>query len=363
METIKILLVEDASDQQEIFRSSVDVLNDKNQGQSEIQFTIASSLNDAVKKIDGTYDGTILDLKLNEEEDGGNKVVAELSEQLLRIPVIFVTGFPDLVDKKPTIVKIRARGDETYESDIKLLWDIKKTGLTNIMGGRGKIEETLGKVFLKNILPQIDNWIKYGKTESERTERALLRHTLNHLLQLLDQDDDIFYPEEVYIHPPLTESLKTGCILKKKVGEKYFVILNPACDLIIRKDGNFKTDYILLSEIENKNNVFECALKDITKHDKKMKMLKSIANNNYVEYYHWLPNTSFFEGGLLNFRNLCTLKKEELNDNFDKPKYQISPFFVKDIIARFSSFYARQGQPEIDYTDIISKMKIPVSIK
>ena len=35
-------------------------------------------------------------------------------------------------------------------------------------------------------------------------------------------------------------------------------------------------------------------------------------------------------------------------------KIQISPSFVKDIVARFSSYYARQGQPNIDFTKFMN---------
>ncbi|MFQ2549269.1 hypothetical protein ACK305_18520, partial [Aeromonas caviae] len=39
----------------------------------------------------------------------------------------------------------------------------------------------------------------------------------------------------------------------------------------------------------------------------------------------------------------------ELSSQYDKPLIQISPAFVKDIVSRFSSYYARQGQPDIDH--------------
>jgi hypothetical protein len=46
---------------------------------------------------------------------------------------------------------------------------------------------------------------------------------------------------------------------------------------------------------------------------------------------------------------ISTYTEEELNHQFKKTLTQISPAFVKDIVSHFSSYYARQGQPDIDH--------------
>ena len=43
-------------------------------------------------------------------------------------------------------------------------------------------------------------------------------------------------------------------------------------------------------------------------------------------------------------------RKERFNT---PPDLQISPPFVRDILARLSSYYARQGQPDIDFHNFI----------
>ena len=83
------------------------------------------------------------------------------------------------------------------------------------------------------------------------------------------------------------------------------------------------------------------------------KQIEEIFKNKYSFYYHWLPETNSYEGGVLNFRKLNTLSKDEFRKQFEKPWIQISPFFVKDIVSRFSSYYARQGQPDIEIEDLV----------
>ena len=355
---MKILLVEDEKSQQEVFKSSVKVFNSKYG--LNVEYEIADNALGALQKIDGSYDGAIIDLRLGNDEEAGNEIVRQLGDPFTRIPIIFATGYSiDLVIDHPSIIKTYSRGEEGYESDLLLLHEIFNTGLTRIMGGRGIIEKTLSEVFLNNLLPQRETWISYGKEDSERTEKALLRYALNHLLQLLEEDEERCFPEEVYLYPPLLTQITTGSIVKEGTNGQQFVVLSPACDLVLRKNGDFKTDRILLVEIEREDDIVSKALEEIRNKRKKRDKLRTVFGNNHTAYYHWLPKTSFFDGGFLNFRKLQTLNKDEFSEKFGKPSIQISPPFVKDIVARFSSFYARQGQPDVENQDSITRYTEP----
>ena len=356
MNAMKILLIEDDAQQQEAFKDSVEVFNDKNQ--LNVEYEIAEDIPDALKKVDGSYDGAIIDLKLGNDKGGGNKIVHQLSDSFTRIPIIFVTAFVSEVIDHQSIIKKRRRIDGTYESDFQLFEKICNTGLTRIMGGRGIIEKSLSKIFLENLLPQKEKWVSYGikylEEDPERTEKALLRYALNHLFQLLEENDENCFPEEVYLHPPLSDDITTGSIVEEKASNQPFVVLSPACDLVLKKrTGKFRTDCVLFVEIENTNDIVSIALDGITKKSKKKDRLEEVFKNNYTFYYHWLPKTDFFKGGFLNFRKLQTQGEDEFREQFEKPLIQISPFFVKDIVSRFSSYYARQGQPDIDSKAVV----------
>ncbi len=358
---MKILLVEDLQVQQRAFENAVNVLNDKND--VRIECDIVKDVGGAVKAIDGSYDGAIIDLRLGDDEDGGNEIVRQLGDAFTRIPIIFVTGYVESVDDHPSVIRKRGRDDGTYESDLLLFKEIYDTGLTRIMGGRGDIEKHLTEVFLKNLLPQIATWVSYAKEKPIRAKNALLRYALNHLFQLLEEGDERCYPEEVYLHPPLSADITTGSIVKEKTHDKWHVVLSPACDLVVHGDnGSFKTDRILVANIEEERSVVNNALRRIKKLDDREeleKKLREVSNNNHTFYYHWLPRTDFFAGGFLNFRKLETLRKREFNSKFEAPEIQISPPFIKDIVARFSSFYARQGQPDIDSGDFVARYAAP----
>ena len=341
---MKILLVEDDKQQQDAFKDSVEVFNNKNE--LNIQYEMAEDISSALKKIDGSYDGAIIDLRLGNDKEGGNKIVRQLGDSFTRIPIIFVTAFVDDVIDHPSVIKKRQRRGGRYEPDLTLFQEIYNTGLTRIIGGRGIIEKNLTEVFLKNLLPQRERWVSYGEKDPKRTEKALLRYALNHLFQLLEEGGKNCFPEEVYLYPPLSDNITTGSIVKEKTGEQPFVVLSPACDLVIRRNGKSNTDYILLVEIESMNEALDGS--------RSKSKVREIVNNRR-QYLHWLPQTDFFKGGVLNFRKLKTLNKVDFDEQFEKPSIQISPPFVKDIVSRFSSYYARQGQPDIDSTDFVAR--------
>ena len=262
MNTMKILLIEDEKHQQDAFKHSVAVLEDRDD--LKIRYKIVKDIPSALNELeDGSYDGVIIDLVLDNDEEGGNEIVRQLRNPFTRLPIIFVTAYVNSVRDHPSIIKKHSRDDGTYESDLILFQKIYNTGLTRIMGGRGIIEDSLSKVFRKILLPQSKTWAPYGEINPERTEKALLRYTLNHLFQLLEEDEESYFPAEVYLHTPLSEKITTGSIVKEEtsdveedISDQWFVILSPACDLVPRgENGESNTDHILLVEIERADKV------------------------------------------------------------------------------------------------------------
>lgn len=353
MDVFRLLIVEDQEQELSVCRDTV--ARYKDEKKREVELIECKNVKEAFEKLNNSFDGAIIDLKLANGGDEGKQVVTRIEKSNLRIPVAILTGTPDVADSDFAYIGVFKKGEigAGYAELLDRFWGIHNTGLTRIMGGRGVIETTLSKVFRENLVPQKDKWVGYGETNSARTEKALLRHALSHLLQLLDDDEDRCFPEEVYLTPPLTDKIRTGSVVKEKSGETKFVVMNPACDLIIRNDDKCKTDRILVVEIDTQTSVFP-SHPDTGLTKEQWKNVKKAYSNNNTAYYHWLPKTDFFAGGFLNFRKLSSLPHEEFNEKFNKPTVQISPSFVKDMVARFSAYYARQGQPDIDF-DLLLK--------
>ena len=348
MNKLRLLIVEDDEQELESFRDDLeDYTHEKKR---DIDLVECKTLEDALNTLDNSFDGAIIDLKLvNHRSNEGNQVVEKISESFFRIPIAIFTGNPGDWDpdlnEKTTLIDVFTKGETGHYELLDRFWEIYNTGLTRMIGGRGLIEQQLSEVFLKNLLPQINTWTSYGETDPGRTEKALLRYTLNHLIQLLDEDGENCFPEEVYLYPSVLDRITTGSIVT--ADDQWFVILSPACDLVPRgENGVLNTDCILLVEIEKVDKILNGS--------KSKSKVRELCTNRRT-YYHWLPETDFFEGGVINFRKLTALDKEDFDEKFGKPSIQISPSFVKDIVSRFSSFYARQGQPDIDSEEFVNR--------
>ena len=317
-----------------------------------IHLEIAKTIDEAKTCLTKDIDVAIVDIKLGTMSEAGNSVIDEINSLCLRIPTVIHTGTPANVTVPA--LKVFTRGENTYGEIFDYLFDVYNTGILNILGKKGFLEKKLTEVYSQNIQLVISNsWIKYGKLNPEQAEKALLRYTLNHLMQLLENTDDVekCYPEEMYIFPPVDENYRTGSIVRDNENH-YFIILSPACDLVLH-NGSFKTERVLLAEIKDISGIISMATKSCTESEKRKEKLESIYKNTYSLYYHWLPKVDFYPGGLINFRRINSFTKKELQKNYSKPLIQIAPFFCKDIVARFSSYYARQGQPDIDYESFI----------
>ena len=357
MTSFRLLIVEDDPQDLSICRNTIERY--QHERNRQVELVECPTLEEAFQTLDGSYDGVIIDLKLGNDQNAGNAVIRRIEEQHFRIPVAVLTGTPDAVGSDLTHIGVFKKGesDARYDRILDRFWKIYDTGLTRILGGRGLIENKLGQVFRQNLLPQIGQWEKYGEVDPTRTENALLRHILNHLIQLIDEEVELSFPEEFYLYPPVTDEISTGSIVQESETGKRFVVMSPDCDLVVRSGGGRNTDRILVVKVVPPIRLFcwfdDSSLDNLTR-GKKRQLLRAL-RNNHTNYYHCLPETSFTRLGFMNFRNLFAITEDEFGKKFQiPPEIQISPPFVKDIVARFSSYYARQGQPDIDFDNFIT---------
>jgi hypothetical protein len=346
---IKLLLVEDDAATRQEFGTSVDTFNHKYSVNFEI--TECATLGEALSTLDGTFDCAVVDMRLGDDGGEGNEVLKALARMNLRIPIVVLAGTPGEADARFAHIEVLTKGEAKHSDLLESFLRVHGSGLTNVMGGRGQIETLLNRVYITNIIPQIDVWKAYGVDNPKQTERALMRHTLNHLIQLVDVDEENFMPEEFYIHPPVDANLRTGCIVTNKESGLSFVVMNPLCDLTVRPNGKFKAENIVLARIEDFDEVFSRLPKDSQTEPRKTALKKELRSNRKGPSYHALPGANPIEEGFLNFENVMSIGKGDFADHFEAPTSQISPAFAKDIIARFASYIGRQGQPVVNYFD------------
>lgn len=350
----KVLLVEDTESDVKSCKDSVAIMNKQNP-ELQIEVDKASSYEEALEKLNKDYmqyTGAIVDIKLN-GENTGNAIIEEIITRY-RLPVAVMTGTPDTILEEGSPIRIYKKGEKKYQDIVNDLIKAMNTGLFDVIGGKGIIESTMNQIFWKNLYPQINMWQRL-KEEGYETEKILLRFAISHIQELLDYEVPKYVTQEMYIKPPITEEIKTGSVIKNKEDNLYYVVLSPPCDLAIH-DGKMKTDTIMICKIEPLEDISREVIGEASTFSKRTKCLKKAITNSYTEYYHWLPQNDLFVGGYINFRHVYNYSPNELNELFEKSELHISDYFVKDILSRFSAYYARQGQPDFMFDEEAEKL-------
>ncbi len=354
-ETVYIIIVEDDKDLQNMYQTSVDEFNIENEGY-EINCSILPNDDEIPKLLYNQHiDAIIIDLDWGTgfQQNEGNRLVKKIYEDC-RVPIFIVSGNLHLLeenyDESPIFRKYQRDEVDNYEL-MKEIMDLYKTGYTKALGNLSKIDEMLTEVFQKHMLGVVTEW---GNLAKDIQEQRMLRFAVTRINEMLtvngeDTRDD-YDALEFYISPAIKEKPFTGDIVS--YDEKKFVVITAACDM--EQD---KSDYVVLCQIDF--NTIDNLKRDIKGEEKEAKKAKEKFGryvNNAIARYHLLPPCQLFSGGLLDFQLINSVSKEDFHEKASVIA-SINPVFHKDIQARFSHYYGRQGQPQLNKDNIIAWIK------
>ena len=91
MSPLKLLYVEDEDETLDTCRDTI--VRYEKQTERKIELVIAKTVSEALEKIDRTYDGAIIDLKLDHDWDDGLRVIDAIRERA-RMPMAILTATP-----------------------------------------------------------------------------------------------------------------------------------------------------------------------------------------------------------------------------------------------------------------------------
>lgn len=355
MEKLNLLIVED--DENVITNSyerSIDLYNRLESDKTiEIIPIIKRSKKEALEILNDSsqnFIGAIVDLDLEQSggnDSSGNEIIKKIRNNL-RFPVFVISGTTYNLDlelkNESSLFKIKSRDDDFnfIEEFIK----IYKTGITKILNRHGSVDEFILKIFWNHVANSLDLWINDDTIDSEKKEKSLLRFILFHIQEHLELSTDSkfenYHTAETYIMPPIKKRVFTGDILINTENKEKFIVLTPSCDLA----HDNKIDNILLAKIKplsDKNNLNSnnSQIKDFIK--------------NKTNRYHFLPEYKSIPAGLIDFQDLMSVKKIILAEKYEV-EAAVNSNFTKDILARFSYYYSRQGSPDFNFEKIFNNL-------
>ncbi|MEY8778850.1 hypothetical protein AB9K32_00360 [Allomuricauda sp. XS_ASV26] len=368
MKLLNLLIVEDDSNVIATYTRDIDSYN-KTSSEVKIDVTILSDRDNAIdilKNTDNNFDGAVIDLDLKQSggsDSSGNDVIREVKANL-RFPVFVISGTSHNIDpslkEETSFFKVRNRDDDF--DFIEEFIAIYNTGITEILNRKGTIENYINDIFWNHLSSSLDLWTDDDTRSPEEKQKSLLRYTLLHLQEYLEITEDSefenYHPSEIYITPVIKPHLFTGDIVRNKADGMNYVVLTPSCDL-----AQGKAKDILLVMIEATKNTIAGEKIGVIKKGKADKevldeaelVLKKLIHNSYSNKYHFLPRYKNIDGGLLNFQKLHSIRVKDFDSQYSRLA-SINSSFTKDIVARFSYYYSRQGSPDFDSEEIYNSL-------
>lgn len=358
---MKLLIVEDNKAQVQTYKDNIESFNKKND--VKVEYNIFEKLEDARDSLlSPEYDGAIIDLKLSQGTDEleGLEIVEEI-EQNQRFPIFIVSGSLSSIDDKEenAFFKKRDRVSD-FQSILSELVEIYQTGITKILGRKGEIENYLTGIFWNHLSNSMESWVKDTTRTPEQKQKSLLRYTLSHMQEHIDEEIEKYHPSEFYITEPIKKNIYTGDIVK--YDNNRFIVLTPSCDIHVRDNGSRNANRILFCKIVPLNIAvknFNLLKAETGKKNDDRRRLNSYITNG-KQNYHFMPKSNLIEAGLIDFQNKITLETSKVDMLIDKNKMirvaTVSSPFLKDIISRYSNYFSRQGSPDFDTCEVYDSL-------
>ncbi|MDI6648882.1 hypothetical protein QL818_16805 [Bacillus altitudinis] len=363
---INLLIIEDEKGQIEQIEDAIEDYNRKGGEESniKIQKQSVSTFEKAMfALLKDEFDAAIVDIQLDAttgSEDGVDLI--EIILDRLRFPIFVRSGFPEKVvaiSSEHNFVKVFKKTDRV-DDIIEEIVKFHNKGITTTIGTKGKVEKYLNKIFWERLSKNFHMWDEDFLDNSDY-EKSLVRYCLALLQEHLEIEENggdfsDYHPFEVFICPPIKSKPFFGDILLDQ-DRNYHIILSPSCDM-----AQEKYEKIIIGQIEPLDMIESFTShqqryfknESNTKKEKAKKKVVEFITNNHNDKYHYLPSYMKFPGGLINFQKIQSKTKEEI-DKMERFA-SISGKFSKDIGARFSNYFARQGQPNLNISLLLNDL-------
>jgi CheY-like chemotaxis protein len=353
METLTILIIEDDEAQIQIYEDVIEQYN-KN-SEPKIEFEICQDFNQGQKALETPfYDAAIIDLKLSNTEELEGKKLVEAVHGKIRIPIVIYSGSISQIDDIPETVLLKKKlRTENLTEILNEIIAIYNTGITQLLRPAGEIDQKLTNIFWNHLADNLNIWMDHNNP------KTLLRHVFTHFQEHMEIDTDgnfeEYHPAEIYLSPPIKANIHTGDLIK--IGDEHFIVLTPACDVVFNYRFNEKgeripfrkADHLVVAQAKEFDFKTLCLNKKGDDVDKGK--INDYVSNSYFRF-HYLPSFKGNNGFLIDFQELKTVAFDAEMDRVAT----VSGAFSKDIVSRFSLYFARQGQPTFHQKKIVNEL-------
>ena len=314
------------------------------------------------------FDLLILDVRLGlhdefPEEEVGIKTLEEIQQRRF-VPVIFYTGLPHLVQEHQTSIIQVVRKSEGLPRLLEVVKSIFDTPLPTVNRALIRHLETVQRDYMWDFVA------KHGAEFIDTPDRTALAYLLARRLamslsgpgirQLAEDlgdstgssvDENKVHPMRYYVMPPVETSPLTGDLYRGPIGQRdgYWILLTPSCDVV---KGREKAEWVLMAPCVLLTEEQEYQDWHSNSSQTKKKKLKSLLSNNrsnghQPERFYFLPGALDLPDLVVDFQQLVTLPREQMEEDLKRLASLDSPF-AETLLTRFSRYFGRLGTPDLD---------------
>ena len=364
--TLHILLVEDDEENLKLLMESLPSELDN----YHLQWEDCVDFEDAITRVaTRRYDLVVTDIYrdrqgsrkgIDPEDDRAKDIVAKIRSERFCPVVAFTDGsIPPSLREGP-FVKLADKS----KGNVQIIEKIRALLATGIPGIAKKLHDELDRASGSYLWDFLEgNWERLrenGLAEPSVLERLVRRRAAMQIGRLDPVSDDPAEVEtiegvEYYIHPPVSDELRLGEILRYNTDGSFRVVLTPHCHLAIHPGKEKpRAEYILTAKTVPAKELLKTYPPQGNSEDKKLKslgrMMQSPARDNRLQpegRYWFLPGFLDMPDLYCDFLQLESIPYNDVLYRHERFAVLDTPF-AEAFQSCFTRFYSAVGLPELN---------------
>ena len=174
---------------------------------------------------------------------------------------------------------------------------------------------------------------------------------------------DVVHPTRYYVQPPhsnyrMGDLLTTPSSTEENAHERFYVILTPSCDLVLRS-GSMKADFVVLSEclpLGSFKEYRDWKSEPSSSNRERLRRLLTSRPKGQEDRYFYLPAAWNVPDVVADLQKVTSIPCEEL-ESYRTVASLDSPF-AEALSYQFNRYIGRVGMPDLDIDGVLNRLKM-----
>ncbi len=352
-------------DERDLAEGFADILKEDLDG--SLRIDIFEDFDEAERRLEeDSYDLVVLDVRLRikgveEDQDRGRRLHDAIAK-VRWVPVVFLTALPEAVRdlEQPPLIRVVNKSD--LSEAVQAVQEALASAIPSVTRLLGGIVDREVRGFLRDVVSK--HWTEMAERDHEELMLVLVNRLAawlkenaaaelaSELQGRLGSSVDQASAAQVYLYPPVVQHL-TCCDLLRESDSEYWLVLTPACDLVVQQAGPGQAER--MPEISAvrlvRAHILRSAPPVVLYRDKKINKDKLKAALKGTKRYRLLPRYLSIPDLLVDFEQIRSAALDEVR-SWSRIATLDSPF-AEAMLTEFSHSAGRVGTPNVETQGIL----------